>query len=32
MNLAHVKDLYTSFPLGEVEAEGALTLSHLDGK
>jgi Lrp/AsnC family transcriptional regulator, leucine-responsive regulatory protein len=32
MNLPHVKDLHTSFSLGEVKAEGALPLSHLDGK
>ena len=30
MNLPHVKDLHTSFSLGEVKAEGALPLRHLD--
>jgi Lrp/AsnC family transcriptional regulator, leucine-responsive regulatory protein len=32
MNLPHVKDLHTSFSLGEVKSEGALPLRHLDGK
>jgi DNA-binding Lrp family transcriptional regulator len=29
LNLPHVKDLHTSFSLGEVKAAGALPLSHL---
>jgi Lrp/AsnC family leucine-responsive transcriptional regulator len=32
MNLPHVKDLHTSFSLGEVKGESALPLQHLDGK
>jgi hypothetical protein len=32
MNLPHLKDLHISFSLREVKAEGALTMSHLDGK
>jgi Lrp/AsnC family transcriptional regulator, leucine-responsive regulatory protein len=32
MNLPHVKDLHTSFSLGEVKSESALPLRHLDGK
>lgn len=31
LNLPHVKDLHTSFSLGEVKAAGALPLSHLGG-
>ena len=31
LNLPHVKDLHTSFSLGEVKAAGALPLSHLEG-
>ena len=30
MNMPHVKDLHTSFALGEVKAEGMLPLQHLD--
>jgi Lrp/AsnC family transcriptional regulator, leucine-responsive regulatory protein len=30
MNMPHVKNLHTSFALGEVKAEGALPLQHLD--
>jgi DNA-binding Lrp family transcriptional regulator len=30
LNLPHVKDLHTSFSLGEVKAGGALPLGHLD--
>jgi Lrp/AsnC family transcriptional regulator, leucine-responsive regulatory protein len=30
MNLPHVKDLHTSFSLGEVKGESALPLQHLD--
>jgi DNA-binding Lrp family transcriptional regulator len=30
LNLPNVKDLHTSFSLGEVKAAGALPLSHLD--
>lgn len=31
LNLPHVKDLHTSFSLGEVKADGALPLGHLRG-
>jgi Lrp/AsnC family transcriptional regulator, leucine-responsive regulatory protein len=31
LNLPHVKDLHTSFSLGEVKSGGALPLSHLRG-
>jgi Lrp/AsnC family leucine-responsive transcriptional regulator len=30
INLPHVKDLHTSFSLGEVKASGALPLTHLE--
>jgi DNA-binding Lrp family transcriptional regulator len=32
INLPNVKDLHTSFSLGEVKASSALPLSHLDGQ
>jgi Lrp/AsnC family transcriptional regulator, leucine-responsive regulatory protein len=32
IHLPNVKDLHTSFSLGEVKAAGALPLTHLDGK
>ena len=32
LHLPHVKDMHTSFSLGEVKASGALPLSHLPGK
>ena len=31
LNLPHVKDLHTSFSLGEVKSGGALPLGHLRG-